>query len=637
MNSINQEGNLDQKEWNINSNKNFKLKVHNTLGTLKPNHFIKHSALSKTLHLLSPASFSKNQKINQIIIKSLQNRDKLNNTNNNVLNYKFLNTENNFSFERPKVHIKIHSTKHNDKDRNTISSEKSNNPLKYKIHRVKEKNFKSNENKIFSPYKTNVINQKINYTLNDSTPNNFDYTSDNNLSKKKKKEYINLNYYYNMIQQQNLITLNNNIENLIKEQPYTNYIRNNNFKKNNEYFKKLNNEKNLSNLTFNNNDLNKMNHLKKIIYRKKIQKKKNNFSEIFSTMKLLNLDGKSEKKDINMLYKDIKLKDNNPSNIISDNKKYKLIYDNYQTPQKIEILSKTSKEFADNAHCSNNCSFIMPSFTFSEPKYATFQNEQNNKEYIKIENHNNNNLTSNNNNYKLMELLNSNNKKKNTTNIKNLNNCKSAIRKKKILDFSSTKSSSDMLIHLHKNNTNNYYNNTITNLYNAGYSNSISNYNTINTLNSTEKNVTVFNNEINNRLNPNRTLIENNLVSEYNDKNRCLYRQNEILNHTINKIGKQKLKNVITSIEYKNKDLKNNLNNKNIVLSELDKNGKLNVKYRKMKNSIEKIIKQNSIPKIKKVYCMKSSKIPYNGLTYVKKNQGTHIRNSKKYNTIHRI
>ena len=637
MNAINQEGNLDQKQWNINSNKNFKLKVHNTFGTLKPNNFIKHSALSKTLQLLSPASFSKNQKINQIIIRSLQNKDKLNNTNNNVLNYNFLNTEYNFSFERPKVHIKIHSTKHNNKDRNTISSEKSNNPLKYKIHRVKPKNFKSNENKILSPYKTNVINQKINYTLNDSTPNNFDYTSDNNLSKKKKKDYINLNYYYNMIQQQNLITLNNNIENLIKEQPYTNYIRNNNFKKNNEYFKKMNNEKYLNNLTFNNNDLNKMNHLKKIIYRKKIQKKKNNFSEIFSTIKLLSLDGKSEKKDINMLYKDIKLKDNFPSNTINDNKKYKLIYDNYQTPQKIEILSKTSKEFADNDHCSNNCSFIMPSFTFSEPKYATFQNEQNNKEYIKIENHNNNNLTSNSNTYKLMELLNSNNKKKNTTKIKNLNNCKSAIRKKKILDFSSTKSSSDMLIHLHKNNTNNYYSNTITNHYNVGYSNSISNYNTINTLNSTEKNLTVFNNEINNKLNPNRTLIEKNLVSEHNDKNRYLYRQNEILNHTINKIGKQKLKNVITSIEYKNKDLKNNLNNKNIVLSELDKNGKLNVKYRKMKNSIEKIIKQNSIPKIKKVYCMKSSKIPYNGLTYVKKNQGTHIRNSKKYNTIHRI
>ena len=51
-----------------------------------------------------------------------------------------------------------------------------------------------------------------------------------------------------------------------------------------------------------------------------------------------------------------------------------------------------------------------------------------------------------------------------------------------------------------------------------------------------------------------------------------------------------------------------------------------------MNKIIEKIIKEKSNPKIKKVYYLKPSK-----LTYIKKNQGTHIKKAKKYNTIYKI
>jgi hypothetical protein len=437
-----------------------------------------------------------------------------------------------------------------------------------------------------------------------------------------------------LIQEQNCNSFNN-IDNIVKKQPFTNYInaRKNNFQNENKNYKKLNNERNINNRKLNNNCQNHLNHLKKIIYRKKIQQKKSNYSEIFSTIKVVNVEQEqeSEKKDLNTFNKDNRINNIFLSNTLNDSKTYKLIYNNYQTPQKLEEFSKTCNDFEDNNNYSNTCSNNYISFTFTEPKFTTLENEneKNNNEYIKIENNNNNHLTLNNNNYKLMGLLNSNYKKKKPNENKNLNNCKSAVRKNKIIDFNSTKSSSDILVDLNKNSMHNHQNNTIGNNYAFGYSTSTINYNTINTLNSAEKNITVFNNDINTNLNPNRTLVEKSNVS--NTIN-FIYPKNETLNGTINKMAKKKLKNIITSIQYKNRNFKDH-----IILSEIEQNGKLNVKYRKMKNSIEKIIKQNSIPNVKKVYCIKKSKIPYNGLTYVKKNQGTQLRKSKKYNTINRI
>ena len=624
MNAINKEGRLYHKKWNIKNNKYCTLNINNDFNSLKPNNFFNNSKLSKKLHLLSPTSFLNRKTIKQIIARSFKNTDKLNNTNNALINYKSLNAESIFSFDRPKIHIKIHSMKHNNSNRNTISSEKNNNPLKYKIHKVhknKPKDKSCNEKKIFN-LKSNSDNKKK--TKFNTIQNSLDYNPDYNTNIKKKRVYSNTNQYYNMMQEQSLIDLNNSIEKLIKKQPFNNYINTRNYYSQISNDKTMNNEENENYFQLNNNYYNELNNWKKSIYRKKIQKQKSNYS-----LNLFNFNREREK-DISSFSKDNKLKNPYLLNNINESKTYKLIYNNYQSPQKIEEFSKTCDELEGINHCSKNCTITFPSFTLTEPKFNTMENEQKNKEYIKIENQTN--LTLNNNTYKLMELLNSTNKKNNINKI----NCKSYIKSKRMADINSIKGTYDILFNQTKNNGHNLYNNTMSNHYKKGNSTNISDFNTINTLNSTEKNNTFFNNDINIKMNINTSLIDKKYKHDYNDKNKMIYIQNDILNNTINKIGKKRLKNVVTSIEFKK--LKDDSNNKNIILSELDKNGKLNVKCRKMKNSIEKIIKKKSAPKVKKVSCIKSTPLTYNNaLTYIKKNQGTHIRSSKRYNTINRI
>lgn len=103
------------------------------------------------------------------------------------------------------------------------------------------------------------------------------------------------------------------------------------------------------------------------------------------------------------------------------------------------------------------------------------------------------------------------------------------------------------------------------------------------------------------------------------------------------------LKNIITSIDYRNSNsnmnnsnnkFKNN-NNKNIVLYELDKYGKLNYKVREITNSMEKIIRDASNSRNKKRLIKLSPNIEQEQFSsiYVKKNQGTVLRkiiNNKK-------
>ena len=102
----------------------------------------------------------------------------------------------------------------------------------------------------------------------------------------------------------------------------------------------------------------------------------------------------------------------------------------------------------------------------------------------------------------------------------------------------------------------------------------------------------------------------------------------------------KKLKNIITSIDYKNsndnnnKETNNNSNNKNIILYEFDKDGNINYKIKEMKNSVEKIVKEKSNSKFKKtsshIYEI-SPDSHDNGVNslYVKKNQGTVLRKTK--------
>ena len=116
------------------------------------------------------------------------------------------------------------------------------------------------------------------------------------------------------------------------------------------------------------------------------------------------------------------------------------------------------------------------------------------------------------------------------------------------------------------------------------------------------------------------------------DKNELLNKKKTIKNNTKQK----KLKNVITSIQYRNNKspIRNNneLKDKNIILSEYDKNGKINIKVKKLNKSIEKILRENSTQKARTIYYLKSPIFQGDVLTYVKKNQGTHISKNKFQN-----
>ena len=68
---------------------------------------------------------------------------------NNLLNDN-TNIEEKILLQRPKIKIKMHSLKHNNINRNTISTEKNNSQIKCKIHIIKTKTSKHNNNKIFN-------------------------------------------------------------------------------------------------------------------------------------------------------------------------------------------------------------------------------------------------------------------------------------------------------------------------------------------------------------------------------------------------------------------------------------------------------------------------------------------------------
>ena len=114
------------------------------------------------------------------------------------------------------------------------------------------------------------------------------------------------------------------------------------------------------------------------------------------------------------------------------------------------------------------------------------------------------------------------------------------------------------------------------------------------------------------------TLYSNN-TSEYNTVNtlnnyspRKIYIRKPFSgkkSFTKNNSKKKVLRNVITSIEYSNENFKksNNFHKaKKIILSEVGSNGKINIKIKKNKNCIEKVLRNNSFNKSKvKAYLQK--------------------------------
>ena len=655
------------KNRNIKSNKNIKAYLNNPLNNQKSKKSIKAKLQIKKKKLLSPIILSINQKLSAYT-KSFKNKDlDINNIqkgwrkidNNDVYedmtNYNTLSkiNEDKILFEKPKVRIRILSTEHN---RNTISSEKNNNPIKYKIHKLKPKNLKYIENETVSPTKSNSTfkQNKINYGEFNSIQNNLDSSETNVI--RKNKEFSSLNFYYNMMQEKSLNNLNSKIENLIKKQ-----CSSANTTTRNHIIIKQNNNKNMKDKSKNQNiDFNTINHYKKKVYKKKIQRKSNNNWETFSDLTFF--EKNSEQKNNKYLIYDNKNKLSQLSfNTLKNNKTYEVISYDCQTPNKSELYSQCINQYENiNNNCKNS-TILLPGYKCQEPKNF------NNNEFIKIENYNNiSSLKLNDNNksdtINILDIINQDYNIEKKNKVKkyfpkiNYNN---ALRYKKSFDFTSPKSNTEIYnnknLNFGKNSIKNPIKNNINindnlnkmihknfnnlkNNYILVNSNSINDYNTISALNTTEKLHNLFNNETNKKEH-NLTICEDYFKPNYfnlNKKNLVKNKNELLILPNSNKFKQKKLKNVITSIQYKNKN-KSNLNDANIILSEFDKNGKLNIKVKKMNKSIEKAIRENSNPKLKNICYLKSPKIKNERLTYIKSNQGALISKNKKHNTMNKI
>ena len=622
MKSINNNKNMCLKKRNT-YHKNFKIYTNNSLNNSNHQNFINNVLVRNKGQFLSPSDVSNNPKKKIKAIKSFQ---RLNERIDSMPNNKYISYETDYSVEKPKIKIRIHSITRNNTNINSISSDTTNNSIKYKIHKIKPYNVKSRER-----LKTNnkpIVHINIKKKNIGSIQNSIG-NSPKNLNNFRNKEYSNINHYYNMIQEKNLIDLNNNIENLIKEQNISNQKspRNNIFESKIKNIIKSNNEKNKSYNNINNKTV-ELNNSNNMIYKKKIQKKKinlqyNDYSDTFSKIKYLNLDKENEKKVINTVDKNIKLDNNILTN--KNTKTYKLIYDNCQTPHLLTNTSDEDKKFI-YYNSKNNSSMVLSPFQSQTSNNFNLKKEQKKKNYIKIESYNRASEFNEKNNIKTSEIINYENIKEKLK-VKENEITKNKIsndRNQKTPNFKTIKSNGDMDINSNKLNKMNYYNkNNLSTIINnqqiVANSYSISDFNTFNTLNNSERNINNRNHDLKNKLNL-KTMKEKFYRLEYiNVKEN---NNTEQINRKINKSGKKQLKNIITSIECINQDVKKD-NQKNVILSEFGKNGKLNIRLKKMNNSIEKVIKDNSSPKKLKV--IKFSKLPNDCITYIKKNQGISI------------
>ena len=603
---------------------------------------------------------------------SSQKFRKLSNYNiyENILNSPI---EENILLHRPQIHIKIHSLKHT--NRNTLSSEKTNKQIKCKVHKIKPKTI--NNKKIIdlsNSHKKRIYNNKNKEKLKFNKINiNRDILNITEINKKQNDEEKSFINFYNIAQEKSLKKLNSQLDNLIG---YKNKTKSGN---------EDNNVKNINNkLNYDNNDNNKfekmkenrfnnnINYSNKNIYKKKVQRKKNFNNANIIPITDKNIFNYSEKNNMHNLKKQdiFKIQDENLiKNRLKTKRTQKFICtrNNYQNQNKNNFSSNNYK--SDNFNYNQNNSILLTSLSHmnnniyknykNTNKKMDFSNDIRGKEEIlNIDNAQNHKLIFNNkknkaNTINFIELFNQDIKNENIsfkkddlTEIKHKKNY--TLRTPKLSNIIPNTYNLEDLITTNENTYNlNYYlgkneiKNTGTNKKCITlYSNNTSEYNTVNTLNNSEKNIMKFPNEINLNFKNNYIFKKNKFpFQKSNLSQKKIYIRNELLgkkNIKNNNSKNRKLRNVVTSIEYSNrpnKKLNNYLKDKNIILSEIDPNGKINIKVKEMKNSIEKILRENSFNKTRNALCLNSPQKINNNLTYVKKNQGTQIRKIKKHNS----
>ena len=547
----------------------------------------------------------------------------------------FTEIEENILFQRPKVKIKMHSLKHNNINKNTISSEKNNSQIKCKVHKITT-NISNNNIKILNVSNSKNKNVQKKITNISNVDGNCMIINEENIKQNKDdKSFIN---YYNIIQESRLQKLSNHLDNLIKDKMQSKYenphsvvnedidYKGKNINKENIIFKKEIN-RNLTNTN---------------VYRRKIQRKKNYYTgknAIFNSHSLIKNKLNSHK---------IKAQ------------KFICRRNAYQNSNDFQLSSKINQ--SRNCNYNQNNSYLLSSLINEKNKNRKFSGEpkvendfksmktiQNNK--INVNNNKNVNKKGNTINY--IEIF----KSKENNSSKRNNYTDARLKKNYILQtpqtnnlFINSTNIDEFINSKYKNifNLNNYLGNSENNMnpnknYLTLYSNNTSEYNTVNTLNNSEKNILKFPNEnnlkitTNNIINKKKFLFQNSNLSQEK-----MHIENDLIEKKLILSGdskNKKLKNIVTSIEYSYRSYKNSnkyLKDKNIIMSEIDQNGKVKVKVKEMKNSIEKILRENSFNKTKNTIDL-SSPQKLNHLTYIKKNQGTHINKIKKHKTANLI
>lgn len=542
----------------------------------------KESIEFNKVYILSPTINLENRKyyvfepLNKNINYSTKRRNmKQINSNADRLINNFDNDE--IILKRPKIKVKLNSMKKLNKI--SISQEKNNNIIKYKIKKITPINRKEKKTIFNYSCLDNRINQNDNNSkiCNSSIQNSFESPTENVFQKNKNQSYS--HYYYNRSYEKS-VPSSNNIDDL-------KYI-------------------NCNKTIYNYRNINKDGPLNKSEYCLKNKSRQSINRVAFNNINKLKLN------DANKIYvRNTENLDNN-NNCLTKNKSL-TNSQSFKSFNKDSIEISKEKLVKTNIRNDNLNSLFSPNYNHIQ---NTYQKKLVKRNATKIDNIKLNNKTFKIDNLKNKELL---NEKINMKNIFPHNN----------YIFNSPK--------------NNYNSN---NLSIFGLFNTKSSYENI------KENSIILNSQLDSRSN-NKTLYNNFNYNKEKDDTKFQTDQNNISDNNYSTINsfyyykknnnnsssqkllssnkiEYKLKNIVTSIDYKNADnddksIKKD-KNKNIILYEVDRKGQVNYKVREMKNSVEKVVRKNSELKKRSKIIEFSPK--NNGIfsLYVKKNQGTVLR-----------
>ena len=627
-----------------------------------------------------------NSNISFTTSRKFNSKGKINDTVNNI--YESVLSNNNIKekllIQKPKIKIKMHSLKHNNIYQN-ITPDRNSKKYKVNEHNDKTEIIQSSDRNYLkmSDFKNiKNIKKQTNYSifnLNNDNINIYNENTSNSCKKSKEKE-LSLANYYNIMQKKSLKILSNNLDNLIVNR-LESKLDNPEFNRGNELNYRNNNTNILENIESEKVIYSQNKGCNTNVYRKKIQRKKNYYLNSNSELNNPVLEAKIKLQNMNKSQIINKFFQNNlPNNKLMTKREQKYIYKRNNCRKEDSLQAQLSNESRSITYNNLNTSILINPYIIR--KNANLNNNINDikdinrnymsearpkKGYINTDNINNLIINNKENTINFIEVIKPEYRKE--ENIL-LNKNYSDIRYKKKYNYNTpkVKNNNNMTTQLedrgatqeYENTFNfNYFINTNDNKINLTnkcvtlYSNMSSQYNTVNTLNNSDKNILKANNmnlnfKENNNIDMNiktNKKIKIPVLGNYNYQKKIYIKNdfNKRKNTNSNNSKNKKLRNVITSIEYKNRNNRTNKSNeKNLILSEVDQNGKINIRVREMKNSIEKIIRENSMNKSNtksnnSYFDFPSPKNWNKDITYVKKNQGTHIKKIRKHHTVNHL